>query len=235
MDAIGGEDGLIAALDASYLTLQQAYSLTYPDEVRKEDEEQLPLLRRMLSLASLLNEITRLKHRGQDAAELSRLRGRLDTHQDFFQISEFKSFNDRSRIRSTFLVLCALYNCVEISFSRNLQQDKPRYSASGFARKVIQLTQQLNELHAAKFGTSPDTPPPTKLWPLPLVMAAIEVDDTIYRAWAIDRLKAYEKIGGDHYAYTAKFVEAVCTREDSAATRLDWEPILIEVRDGLVI
>ncbi|KAL1889489.1 hypothetical protein Sste5346_008867 [Sporothrix stenoceras] len=57
-------------------------------------------------------------------------------------------------------------------------------------------------------------------------MAAIEVDDIIYREWAIDRLKSYEKVGGDHYVHATKFVELMCATEDKAMTRVDWEPIM---------
>lgn len=66
-------------------------------------------------------------------------------------------------------------------------------------------------------------------------MAAIEVDDIIYREWAIDRLRSYEKVGGDHYVYATKFVELVCATEDKAMARVDWEPMMATVRDGLTI
>lgn len=175
----------MTALNESYLTLQQAYSLTYPDEQRKSDAEQLPLLQRMLSLAALLHELTQLKHMVEGESRsvgLQNLRTTLDTHRD--AIDELKSSGSSqglSRARSTFLVLSALYHSVEISFSRSLCPEAPRHAASQSAQTIIKLAQELTKFHSSR-----NTPPPTKFWPLPLVMAAIEVDDTIYREWAID-------------------------------------------------
>lgn len=210
------------------------YNLTYPAEERKSDETQLPLLRRMLSLTYLLHEITRLKHEARESKEIESVRNKIDSHHDAIQrIGESQMFQGRTR--STSLVLTALYNSVEISFSRNLCPNQKRHAASGFARKIIQISQKLNEFHKTDFQGSPTSPPSTKFWPLPLVMAAIEVDDMVYREWAIDRLKKYEETGGDHYVWSRKFVEAVCAGEDKTGTRLDWESIISEIKDGLVI
>ncbi|KAJ5104236.1 hypothetical protein N7532_004765 [Penicillium argentinense] len=66
-------------------------------------------------------------------------------------------------------------------------------------------------------------------------MAATEVEDLIYREWVLQVLGGYAKVGGDHYRWSMKFVEAVCDKEDRASQRLDWSKILQEVRDGLVI
>ncbi|CAK7221419.1 hypothetical protein SEUCBS140593_004560 [Sporothrix eucalyptigena] len=240
LQAIGGESGLVTALHESYLTLQQAYSLTYPDEQRKGDEEQLPLLERMLRLPVLLHEITQLKHTPREdegaSQRLVQLREKLDAHRDAIQeLAETGVFHGLSRARSTFLVLSALYNAVEVSFSRSLYPGLPRHAAGNCARTIIKLAQELTHLQTTNFRASRDTPPPTKFWPLPLVMAAIEVDDIIYREWAIDRLRAYEKVGGDHYVYATKFVTLVCAAEDKAMARVDWEPIMATVRDGLTI
>jgi hypothetical protein len=240
LQAIGGESGLVTALHESYLTLQQAYSLTYPDEQRKGDAEQLPLLQQMLCLPALLHEITQLKHASREkegtSQRLAQLREKLDAHRDAIQqLAESGTFHSLSRARSTFLVLSALYNAVEISFSRSLCPELPRHSADSFARTIIKLSQELTRLQTTNFRASLDAPPPTKFWPLPLVMAAIEVDDIIYREWAIERLKSYEKVGGDHYVYATKFVMLVCATEDKAMARVDWEPIMAIVRDGLTI
>lgn len=248
--AIGGESGVVAALHESYLTLQQAYSLTYPDEQRRGDAEQLPLLQRMLCLSALLHEITQLKHAQhadagdrQGLAGVAGLRRRLDAHRDAVQQLAAPAPAHASasrRARSTFLVLSALYNAVEIAFSRGLCPGLPRHAAARFARTVIRLAQELATLQAAagSGGTASvpsTTPPPTKYWPLPLVMAAVEVDDLIYREWAIDRLAAYARVGGDHYVYATEFVQLVCATEDRAMARVDWEPLMAVVRDGLVI
>ena len=78
-------------------------------------------------------------------------------------------------------------------------------------------------------------PPPTNIWPLPLVMAAIEVKDLIYREWAVQILEMYQQVAGDHYAWSKRFVETVCEKEDVVARRLDWATILSDLNDGIVI
>jgi hypothetical protein len=61
-------------------------------------------------------------------------------------------------------------------------------------------------------------------------MAAIEVGDPIYREWAVRMLADYETVGGDHYAWSRKFVEVICVKEDQIAQRLDWSSILAEIK-----
>lgn len=231
---MGGQNGVVADLNASFFTLPQAYNLTYPDEEYERDKAQFPFLGRMLYLVSMLHDITRLKHRVDCCAEIAKLRQDLDDHRDAIQSLQ-KAHNFQPRTRATFFVLSALYNTVEISFSRALGPSQSRHSASAFAIEIIRLSQKLNTLYKTHFKGSPSSPPPTKIWPLPLVMAAIEVDDDVYREWVIDRLKMYEQTGGDHYTRARRFVEVVYEKESQAESRLDWEQIMIEFNDGLVI
>jgi hypothetical protein len=81
LSALGGQEGLVSALRASHDTLQKVYSVTYPDEERRADELQLPLLQRMLNLTVLLSDITQEKSRpSSGGAGISIIRAKLDAH-----------------------------------------------------------------------------------------------------------------------------------------------------------
>lgn len=81
LSALGGQEGLISALIASYDTLQTVYSVTYPDEERRADGLQLPLLQRMLELTMLLSDITQEKSQpSSGGAGISKIRANLDAH-----------------------------------------------------------------------------------------------------------------------------------------------------------
>ncbi|KAL5352335.1 hypothetical protein ACLOAV_002282 [Pseudogymnoascus australis] len=231
--ALGGREGLISALRASYDTLQKVYSVTYPDEERRADRLQLPLLQRILELTVLLSDITQEKSLlAGDGAGISKIRASLDAHaQALDAATENESLT--GRVRSTWLVLLALYNTAEISFSRNLLTSEPRHSADAFAVRVIQVAQKL-DVHRGG-GTSLSTPPPTKIWPLPLVMAAIEVRDPIYREWVLHKLETYGGTAGQQYTLAKVFVERMWEREEKAGRRVDCAGIVAEVNDGMVL
>jgi hypothetical protein len=235
LQAIGSEAGLVTALHASYSTLQQVYSVTYPDEERRGDETHLPLLERMLRIIFLLHSITLAKQNPRNK-DIKAIREKLDAHRDAIAGMEGnQTENFQGRSRSTFLVLTALYNSAEISYSRAASPSAPMHSADVFAMKIIQVAQQLNALRTSTIGAPPSSPPPTKIWPLPLVMAAVEVRDPIYREWVLDRLKAYEEGAGDHYVWARRFVEAMVEREARDGRRVDWGIVLADVSDGLVV
>ncbi|KAF3384325.1 hypothetical protein F1880_001851 [Penicillium rolfsii] len=231
LKAMGDQDSLISAVRSSFATLQQAYSVTYPKEERAKDEAQLPLLEMMLLLSSLLHQISEVKHCNPNEDDVSHIRATLDCHKHTIN-SVFSKCGYEGRNRSTFLVVSALYHSVEISFSRSLQPTDLRHAATQHAASIIHIAQKLKGVQPKELSLSP---PPTKIWPLPLVMAAIEVSDIIYREWSIDMLSNYEANAGDHYSHARRFVEAVCRREDGENKRLDWEIIMQELMDGLVI
>ncbi|KFY76962.1 hypothetical protein V499_03531 [Pseudogymnoascus sp. VKM F-103] len=232
LSALGGQEGLISALRASYDTLQKVYSVTYPDEERRADGLQLPLLQRMLELTILLSDITQKKSRlGGGSAGISKIRASLNAHaQALDAVSENESL--AGRVRSTWLVLLALYNTAEISFSRNLHASEPRHSADAFAVRIIQVAQKLDVLRGE---ASRSTPPPTKIWPLPLVMAAIEVRDPIYREWALHKLEAYGGTAGQQYTFAKVFVERMWEREEEAGRRVDCAGVIADINDGMVL
>jgi hypothetical protein len=136
------------------------------------------------------------------------------------------------RVRSTWLVLLALYNSAEISFSRNLHTSEPRHSADAFAVRIIQVAQKLDVLRG---GASLSTPPPTKIWPLPLVMAAIEVRDPIYREWALHKLETYGGTAGQQYTLAKVFVERMWEKEEEAGRRVDCAGVIADINDGMVL
>ncbi|KFY38368.1 hypothetical protein V495_06612 [Pseudogymnoascus sp. VKM F-4514 (FW-929)] len=231
LSALGGQEGLVSALRASHDTLQKVYSVTYPDEERRADELQLPLLQRMLNLTVLLSDITQEKSRpSSDGAGISIIRAKLDAHAEALD-AVAKSENLAGRVRSTWLVLLALYNTAEISFSRNLNASEPRHSADAFAVRIIQVAQKLDVLRGK---ASLSTPPPTKIWPLPLVMAAIEVQDPIYREWVLHKLETYGGTAGQQYTLAKVFVEKLWEREEEAGRRVDCAGVIAEINDGMV-
>jgi hypothetical protein len=68
-------------------------------------------------------------------------------------------------------------------------------------------------------------PPRTKVWPLPLILTAIEVRDPVYREWVIDRMVSY--IGaGLQYVRSLEFIERPCEREDSIGQRVNLGGII---------
>lgn len=94
LSALGGLEGLVSALRASFDTLQKVYSVTYPDEEIKADEMQLPFLQRMLELATLLGDITREKSQPSRGGEgLYKIRASLDAHaQVYFNFKLYVSW-----------------------------------------------------------------------------------------------------------------------------------------------
>ncbi|CAI7654699.1 unnamed protein product [Penicillium manginii] len=231
LQAIGSEEKIVELVRVSSTTLQDAYSITYPEEERQSDERQHPLLELMLRLSFLLHMITSIKSNTPDRNIVKDIRDKLDLYCQAID-QDIASSSQEGRNQCTNLVLRALYHSVEISYSRCLVYSDKRHAADRHARDIIRMTQQLKTLRPVG---SKMTPPPTKFWPLPLVMAAIEVEDPIYREWAVRMLADYETVGGDHYSWSRKFVEAMCEREDHFAQRLDWSSILADIKDGLVI
>lgn len=135
------------------------------------------------------------------------------------------------RNRPTWLVLQALYNAIEIAFSRAFFPTLPRHSADIYAIKTIRFAQQLNTLRNTPYSN----PPQTKIWPLPIVLAAIEVRDPIYGEWVLEKMRGYETTSGDHYVYAKKFIEKMWEAEGIAGRRVDYDVVMREVKDGLVI
>ncbi|KAJ5989658.1 hypothetical protein N7481_004868 [Penicillium waksmanii] len=231
LQAIGSEEEIVELVRVSSTTLQDAYSITYPEEERKSDERQHPLLELMLRLSFLLHIITSVKGKPRVGYMAKDIRSKLNSYCQAID-QDIASSRQEGRNRYTYLVLRALYHSIEISYSRCLVAGDQRHAADQHACDIIRITQQLKALRPVG---SKVTPPPTKFWPLPLVMAAIEVRDPVYREWAVRMLADYETVGGDHYTWSRRFVEAMCEREDQIAQRLDWSSILAEIKDGLVI
>ncbi|KAL6693174.1 hypothetical protein J3F84DRAFT_396632 [Trichoderma pleuroticola] len=77
-------------------------------------------------------------------------------------------------------------------------------------RDIQRNIESINEATAAEnkvFSTYLTTKaPPTKIWPVPLIMAAIEAKDWIYRDWAPQQMKSYYS-AGKHFVNACAFVE----------------------------
>ncbi|KAI9038026.1 uncharacterized protein KD926_011364 [Aspergillus affinis] len=190
-----------------------------------------PLLELILRLSFALHMITKTKGSSPSSHAVKNIRRKLDSYRISID-QDGNSGRHEGRNRCTYLVLRELYHSAEISYSRCLISNDVRHAADAHAKEIIRISQQLKTLRPEGSKT---TPPPTKLWPLPLVMVAIEVEDLIYREWAIQMLEGYETVGSDHYVWCRRFVEAMCEKEDRASRRLDWGSVLVEIKDGLFI
>ncbi|EMT71596.1 hypothetical protein FOC4_g10010106 [Fusarium odoratissimum] len=76
--------------------------------------------------------------------------------------------------------------------------------------------------------------PPTKIWPIPLIMAAIEAKDPIYRDWALQLIKDCSH-AGKHYVNACAFVEKVHAAEEGTGCRANLSQIAEDMGDNFVI
>jgi hypothetical protein len=107
-----------------------------------------------------------------------------------------------------------MFHAVEIYYSRSFLPRAPLYTADVHAKAIILTTDKLYKL--LKIPTT--DPPPTKFWPIPLVMASIEANDPIYRDWALRRIVDY-KYSGEVYPRSVKFVQQVHRLEEECGVR----------------
>lgn len=131
---------------------------------------------------------------------------------------------------STFYILSALYHAVEIYYSRAFLHHLPLYSSNDHAVEIIRITERLYK----SFDLVESDPPRTKSWPIPLVMAAIEARDSIYRNWALRKIKDTWQ-AGDLYTNSCVFVERVQRAEETAGSRVPLQDIMEGVDKEFVI
>ena len=132
----------------------------------------------------------------------------------FEALDEAKASKDG--VLSSYFTTLALFHCVKIYYSRAITSSAPLYSADIHASKIIKTVDRF--YHVLEYPKS--EPPPTKFWPIPLTMAAIEAKDPIYRGWALQKIKEY-KTAGDHYPQSYDFAEKVQALEGKTGTRAD--------------
>ncbi|KAH8682581.1 hypothetical protein BX600DRAFT_374941 [Xylariales sp. PMI_506] len=207
--AIGGEAGLLEAMDRSRYLLQREYNLLYPPKEQQRDRAHTPLLK----LTNRLRAGHILPFEDSISYILQGLRC----------MNEDTASN--GKVLSTYLTTMMLFHCLEIYYSRTFEPGAPLYSADDHASNLITTVNKYYQL--LKY---PQTePPPTKFWPIPLVMAAIEARDPIYRDWARRRIQDY-KNAGEHYARSVEFADKVQRSEEkkSANSLATYQHIIVE-------
>ncbi len=136
----------------------------------------------------------------------------------------------KNRVLSTLYTTKALYHTTEIYYSRSFFPDSPLYSADVDAVAILSTTEKLyTELRFPK-----GEPPPTKWWPVPLAMAAIEARDPIYRDWALRKMYDY-RFAGDNFPNSIAFVERIHEVEAESGVRADLGRLLKAMPDTCVI
>jgi len=127
-------------------------------------------------------------------------------------------------VLSTFLTTAAFYHATRIYFSRAFEPDATPYSADTHAAAIIRITDKLYKV----LKYSKRDPPPTKMWPIPLLMAAIEAKDPIYRDWAMRKIADYNA-SGEHFSKSILVIERVWEMESRKGGRVD----IANVIDGI--
>ncbi|KAF5707433.1 hypothetical protein FMUND_11104 [Fusarium mundagurra] len=213
IQCLGNDLGLMFAVDKSYNFLQQEYTLLYPNEERRWDEAHRPLGDRTTAAEN------------QEAS----MRASLDDiSQGLASISEEKAAENK--VLSIFLTANALFHSVHIYASRIYRPKDVVYTETEHAEDIIGITRRFY----SKLKRPRTEAPPTKIWPIPLIMAAIEAKDPIYRDWALQLIKGCSQ-AGKHYANACAFVEKVHSAEEGTGCRANLSQIAQEMGDDFVI
>ncbi|KAH7240297.1 uncharacterized protein BKA55DRAFT_621526 [Fusarium redolens] len=185
IQCLGNDLGLMFAVDKSYNFLQTEYTLLYPNEERRWDEAHRPLVD---------------SNTAEESQEASTRASLDDIKQGLASISEDKAAENK--VLSIFLTANALFHAVAIYASRVYRPEHATYTDTSHAEDIIGITRRFyNKLKRPRTEA-----PPTKIWPIPLIMAAIEAKDPIYRDWALQLIKDCCQ-AGKHYVNACAFVE----------------------------
>ncbi|KAG5814141.1 hypothetical protein H9Q71_003403 [Fusarium xylarioides] len=212
IQCLGNDLGLMFAVDKSYNFLQQEYTLLYPNEERRWDEAHRPLGDRTTA------------GENQEASTRASLD---DINQGLASISEEKAAENK--VLSIFLTANALFHAVHIYASRTYREEEPLYAETAHAEEIIGITRRFY----SKLKRPRTEAPPTKIWPIPLIMAAIEAKDPIYRDWALQLIKDCSQ-AGKHYVNACAFVEKVHSAEGTGC-RANLSQIAQEMGDDFMI
>ena len=149
-----------------------------------------------------------------------------------FKVLDSKTEHEAAdeNVLSIYLTTKALYHSVEIYYSRMFNPSAPLYSEDGHAAGIISTTDRYYQV----FKRPRSEPPPTKIWPLPLVLAAIEAKDSIYRGWAVQKMRDYAQ-AGKHYVNACAFAEEVQAREERRNSRVDLAAISKRMGESFII
>ncbi|KKP01030.1 hypothetical protein THAR02_06852 [Trichoderma harzianum] len=226
IQSMGDDSGLMRAVEASYDFLQNEYSLLYPEEERRRDEAHKPLYVATCRLVALLGKLSR--NSGDTTEECHVMASLRDIQRNIESISEEKAVENK--VFSTYLTTSALFHAVEIYASRVYQPNESLYAKSNHAEKIITITSQF----CRRLKRPRTEAPPTKIWPVPLIMAAIEAKDWIYRDWALQQTKSYYS-AGKHFVNACTFVEKVHAAEEATGCRCNLHQIAEDMGDDFVI
>ncbi|KAF5652158.1 allantoate and ureidosuccinate permease [Fusarium sp. NRRL 25303] len=213
IQCLGNDLGLMFAVDKSYNFLQQEYTLLYPKEERRWDEAHRPL-----GDCTMVEE----SQEASTAASLNNIKEGLSS------ISEEKAAENK--VLSIFLTANALFHAVHIYASRTYRDTEPLYTETAHAEDIIGITRRFY----FKLKRPRTEAPPTKIWPIPLIMAAIEAKDPIYRDWALQLIKDCSQ-AGKHYVNACTFVEKVHAAEEDTGCRVNLSQIAQDMGDDFVI
>ncbi|KAH7160523.1 hypothetical protein B0J13DRAFT_494178 [Dactylonectria estremocensis] len=187
IQAMGDDSGLIRAVEKSHDFLQMEYSLLYPKEERRWDEAHMPLYIATWGRSVENGDVTIRTSLG-------------DIKRDLENISETRAAENK--VLSIYLTTSALFHAVEIYASRIFQPNESMYTESKHAEEIIAITRRFYQ----KLKRPRTEAPPTKIWPVPLIMAAIEAKDPVYRDWTLQKIRDYSRIG-KHFMNACTFVE----------------------------
>ncbi|KAF5605102.1 hypothetical protein FPANT_1279 [Fusarium pseudoanthophilum] len=213
IQCLGNDLGLMLAVDRSYNFLQQEYTLLYPNEERRWDEAHRPL------------GDSNTSGQNQEASARASLN---DIKEGLAAITEEKAAENK--VLSIFLTANALFHAVHIYASRIYRPEDLIYAETEHAEDIIGITRRFY----SKLKRPRIEAPPTKIWPIPLIMAAIEAKDPIYRDWALQLIKDCSQ-AGKHYANACAFVEKVHAVEEGTCCRANLSQIAQGMGDHFVI
>ncbi|EWG48722.1 hypothetical protein FVEG_08406 [Fusarium verticillioides 7600] len=229
IQCLGNDLGLMFAVDKSYNFLQEEYTLLYPNEERRWDEAHRPLYVATCRLVALLGMISRGHRAAEGEIQEDSTRASLDNiREGLASISEEKAAENK--VLSIFLTANALFHAVHIYASRVYRPDDAIYAETRHAEDIIGITRRFY----SKLKRPRTEAPPTKIWPIPLIMAAIEANDPIYRDWALQLIKDCSQ-AGKHYANACAFIEKVHAAEEGTGCRANLSQIAQEMGDDFVI
>lgn len=226
--SMGDEVELSNAVSASQTVLQKEYSFLYPEEERARDKLAVPLILKILEIMVIFREISRYTKLADDNM-ISRIRQRID-----LQSKELDAIDEHSvkskKLSIYYYTIVALYNAVEIYFSRTFHPTLPLYSANNHAAVILKTTEKLHRT-AGKPHTAI---PHSKAWPIPLIFAIIEVEDLVYRNWGLRKLRDYRR-AGNHYVKSYSFVERICVMEDESNSRVNLASVMKDLGEEFIV
>ncbi|KAF9772713.1 hypothetical protein IL306_009568 [Fusarium sp. DS 682] len=226
---LGNDSGLMLVVDKSYDFLQREYTLLYPNEERRWDEAHRPLYVATCRLVALLGMISRGDtNMRDDSRETIAQESLCGIKQGLAGISEAKA--TENKVLSIFLTTNALFHAVSIYASRVYHPGEPLYTESTHAEEIIAITRRFyNQLKRPRTEA-----PPTKIWPIPLIMAAIEAKDPVYRDWALQHIRDCCH-AGKHFVNACAFIERVHAAEEGTGCRANLSQITKDMGNNFVI